>query len=111
MRGCDLHLMTQLNGIDRLAGFLANQQFGQCWWSRQTANMTHQYAVGAHQHARILLRCTMKHHAATCCPRANGARLPSVGCGQRMAGFEIMGPTASLISHTTSTRSGGSAKK
>ena len=29
MRGCGLHLAGQLGGIDRLAGFLADQQVGQ----------------------------------------------------------------------------------
>jgi hypothetical protein len=72
MRGRNLHLTGQLGGIDRLAGLLANQQFGQCWWSRQTANMTDQYAVGAHQHGRFLLHWTAEHHAATGCPRAEG---------------------------------------
>src|ERR1700751_1339940 len=75
MRGRNLHLTGQLGGIDRLAGLLANQQFGQCWWSRQTADMTDQYAVGAHQHGRFLLHWTAEHHAATCCPPANGAQL------------------------------------
>src|SRR5256885_1268505 len=75
MRGRNLYLMGQLGRIDRLAGLPANQQFGQCWWSRQTANMTDQYAVGAHQHGRFLLCWTAEHHAATGCPRANGTRL------------------------------------
>jgi hypothetical protein len=75
MRGRNLYLMGQLGRIDRLAGLPANQQFGQCWWSRQTANMTDQYAVGAHQHGRFLLCWTAEHHAATGCPGANGTRL------------------------------------
>jgi hypothetical protein len=79
MRGRNFYLTGQLGRIDRLAGLPANQQFGQCWWSRQTANMTHQYAVGAHQHGRFLLRWTAEHHAATGCPRANGTRLMQAG--------------------------------
>ena len=53
MRGCRLHLTGQLGGIDRLAGFLADQQVGQSFGTRQTADMTDQDAVGAHQHARF----------------------------------------------------------
>src|SRR5215468_12155896 len=78
-RGRNLHLTGQLGDIDRLAGLLANKQFGQCWWSRQTANMTNQYAVGAHQHGRFLLRWTAEHHAATGCPRANWTRWMHAG--------------------------------
>src|ERR1700730_19411033 len=75
MRGRNFYLTGQLGRIDRLAGLPANQQFGQCWWSRQTANMTDQNAVGAHQHGRFLLLWTAEHHAATGCPRANRTRL------------------------------------
>src|SRR5215831_3010259 len=78
MRGRNLHLTGQLGGIDRPAGLLANQQFGQCWWSRQTANMTDQYAVGAHQHVRFLLRWTAEHHAARL-PTSKGTRLMHAG--------------------------------
>jgi hypothetical protein len=53
MRGCRLHLTGQFGGIDRLAGFLADQQIGQYLGARQTADMTDQDAVGAHQHARF----------------------------------------------------------
>ena len=58
LRGCRLHLTGQLGGIDRLAGFLADQQVGQSFGTRQTADMTDQDAVGAHQHGRFLLRWT-----------------------------------------------------
>ena len=67
MRGCGFHLTCQLGGIDRLAGFLTNQQLGQRCWSRQTADMTDQYPIGAHQHVRFLLR-TADYHAASCFP-------------------------------------------
>jgi hypothetical protein len=47
MRGCFFNRAGQLGGVDRLAGFLADQQVGQVFCTRQTADMADQDAVGA----------------------------------------------------------------